>query len=476
MSLRAKLVLWYTAFFAISGALLTGGLYLLIARTLEAEAEKFLAEEYDEATRITLQSIGDLGQLRARIKPEFLRESYFPLVYRLHDTSAGKDLVALAPEGLEDALSALAAYQVDPGERTRRSVTFGPRRSHLRLLSGPLSPKRHPGILLQVGMHNRWVERRTASLLRYLALVLVGVVLFAAAGGWVLASRSLRPINRIASGLNRIEATDLTTRLSTRGSGDEVDRLRQAINRMLERLKEGFDRLQSFTADAAHELRTPLAALQCHLENTINRPPHEAGAREAIADALKQIVELNVLVDNLLFLARLDAEAGLRNPALVDLCELLHSIGEPFQLLAEQRGVSLAIRCDAGVHTTGDGVLLRRVFGNLFDNAIRYTPEGGTVGASVVAEADGWRITVADTGCGIPPDALPHIFERFYRADESRSRDAGGAGLGLSIVKRAVELHRGRISIESAPGKGTTVTVWLPPSGESRSSARSGTP
>jgi signal transduction histidine kinase len=145
----------------------------------------------------------------------------------------------------------------------------------------------------------------------------------------------------------------------------------------------------------------------------------------------------------------------------VDLGALLTDIGEPFLLLAEQRSIRLSVECEGEARTPGDPALLRRLFGNLIDNALRYTPAGGQVTARVRREG-GCVVTVADTGIGIQPSALPHVFDRFYRADESRSRDAGGAGLGLSIVKRVVELHSGAIAIRSTPGQGTTVEVRLP--------------
>ncbi|HUT36745.1 MAG TPA: HAMP domain-containing sensor histidine kinase [Planctomycetota bacterium] len=475
MSLRAKLVLWYTAVFAISGALLTGALYLLTAHVMEAEADKFLAEEFDEVRDLTLEKLPNVEELRTRIAEEMGGERYFPLGYRLRDRAAGKDLVLVAPKGFHAALASDPAGDTGADSDAYGTLAFGDRGRRLRVLTGPLHATRYPNLVLQVGMHNRWVEKRTASLRKYLLGVLVAVVLVAAAGGWVLASRSLRPIDRIAADLSRVESTNLAARLAVGSSGDEVARLRGAINRMLERLEAAFDRLQSFTADAAHELRTPLAALQCRLETAISRPRSEAEAREALTDALHQVAELASLVENLLLLARMDAEQALRTPAPVDLAALLRDIGEPFALLAEQKDIALSVEADGPVVTDGDPTLLRRVFGNLLDNALRYTPSGGRVTARAAPDGAGCVVAVADTGIGIRPEALGHVFERFYRTDESRSRTDGGAGLGLSIAKRAVELHRGRITIESTPGKGTTVTVWLPQGGEGPPSARPGT-
>ena len=462
MSLRAKLVLWYTLFFAVSGCLLTTGLYLLIARTMRAEADKFLEEEFEELGRITIPLTHDPNRLEQAIRAELARERNFPLAYRLHNAAARRNVLALAAEGLQEALAALPPVDPPPRDQRFAWVEFGTRGRLLRVLTEPLDPEQHPGLVLQVGMHNRWLEKRTASLMKHLLSVLAAEIVVAALGGWVLASRSLRPIDRIVSELSRIESTNLAARLAVGSSGDEVDRLRKAINRMLERLNAAFDRLQTFTADAAHELRTPIAALQCRLEVAINKPRSEAELREALSEALNQVAELEALVGNMLFLARMDAQPSLQDIGPVDLAELLRDIGEPFALLAEQQGVTLSIQAGEHVETKGNAVLLRRILGNLLDNAVRYTPAGGRVTAQVERQSAGCAVAVTDTGVGIEPEALPHVFERFYRADESRTRAAGGAGLGLSIVKRAVELHGGSVALDSTPGKGTTVRVWLP--------------
>jgi heavy metal sensor kinase len=462
MSLRAKLVLWNTAFLALTGGLLTTGLYLLTEDAIHDEAQKFLEEDYEDLARLTLQDLQTPKRVEDSIRAEIAHSRAFPMVYRLRDSEARRDLIALAAAGLEEALAAPLPAE-SPTRRKHSLLRLPAAGITLRVLTGPLDRRRRPNLILQVGMHNLRLDRRVATLRKHLVAVLAVLVLAAAIGGWVLASRSLKPIDRIVTELGHVESATLAARLEVGASGGEVDRLREAINRMLARLNTAFDRLQSFTADAAHELRTPIAALQCHLELAVNRPASEAGAREALAEALDQVAELHALVDNMLLLARMDAEPKLRDAGPVDVGALLRDIAEPFQLLAEQKGVSLAVECDGEVRTQGDGALLRRLFGNLLDNAVRYTPAGGRVTAHARRDG-GCVVAVADTGIGIRPEALPHIFDRFYRADESRSRDAGGAGLGLSIARRVVELHRGRITLDSTPGEGTTVEVWLPDS------------
>ncbi len=462
MSLRVKLVLWYSVVFALSGCFLTTGLYLLIVRAMRAEADKFIDEEFEELRRFAIANADAPARIREEVRAEIEQERHFPIFYRLYDAAAARDIVALAATELQEAIAAVPPIEAVPQERRYTTIEVGQTARPIRVLTGPLDLKRHPDLVIQIGMYNRWLDKRSASLQKYLAMVLVAVLLFATVGGWLLASHSLKPIDKIVSELSKIESTSLASRLEVGASGGEVDRLRAAINRMLERLNAAFDRLQSFTADAAHELRTPIAALQCRLEVALNKPRDAAELREALSEVLHQVSDLQALVDNMLFLARMDAQIELPDVAPVDLCALLAEVADPFALLAEQQGVALSVRCRQPIQVQGNPVFLRRIIGNLLDNAVRYTPAGGSVVAEAKRDGAGCVVTVTDTGIGIAPEALGRVFDRFYRADESRSRTAGGAGLGLSIVKRAVELHRGSVTIQSQQGKGTTVTVSLP--------------
>jgi len=457
MSLRAKLVLWYTGVFGVSGCLLVLALFSLIARRMQSELDRHLLDEYEECKGLTLQRLDTPDLLRKAMEEEVSPDRYLPLTYRLYDTQAQRDVVCVGRPEWRELLAKAAPISKVPAKPAYTLVRLGDGDRVFRVLTGALDSEDH-----QMGMYVRRLDKRVASLRGYLFLVLAAVVLTATIGGSVLASRSLKPIDEIAHELSRIESKNLAERLKVGGSGDEADRLREAINRMLGRLEAAFDRLQSFTADAAHELRTPLAALQCRLEVAINKPRTETEARDALNEALDQVAGLAVLVDNMLFLARMDAEQELKGANAADVEALLRDVAEPFAVLAEQKQVTLSVQAQPGLSVQGDAVLLRRIVGNLLDNAVRCTPPGGRIVARA-AEADGGcLVTVADTGIGIAADALGHVFDRFYRADGSRSRAAGGAGLGLSIVQRAVQLHRGTVAIESTPGEGTTVRVWLP--------------
>ncbi|MFP4058760.1 MAG: sensor histidine kinase [Candidatus Brocadiia bacterium] len=462
MTLRAKLTLWYSGVFALSGIALTTSLYLLIAHKMRSEADKFLEDEYEECLRITSQLVDQPRELEAAVRREIGSDRYVPLTYRLHDVGAGRDRLFVGMAGYRSELAHAVPIREPMSDETFDRVRVGDGDRPFRVVTGPLHPRAHPHLVVQLAMYTREVDKRIASLRKYLYLVLLAAVLLAALGGWRLGARSLKPIDELAAELGRIETSTLGERLHVSPTEDEIARLREALNRMLARLDNAFDQLQSFTANAAHELRTPLSALQCRLEVCLNEAQSLEECRDALDDALEQATELGKLVENLLLLARMDRDGGPPQAGDVDLAALLDDLAEPFALLASEKNVRLQTHCQGQVHSRGDPALLRRLFGNLLDNAVRYTPAGGQVDVQARAEDDHCEVAVQDTGVGIEPQALEHIFERFYRADPSRSRDAGGTGLGLSIAHRVAQLHGGSIEVHSTPGQGTTVRVRLP--------------
>jgi heavy metal sensor kinase len=466
VSLRLKLVLWYTGVFAVSGLLLVLALHLLTTHRLASEADRELEEEFREWASATVELLDNQEELTRRVREEMRLEALYPLTYRLWDAEKEEEVLLLSCR--EDRVAPHLWIRPVPRERRFDSVQDENERPY-RLVTGPIQPKHHPDMILQVGMYMGRLHGRFASLRKYLIVVLVALAMLATFGGWFLASRSLKPIDTLIADLSHVESSTLDERLKVGTGGTEIDRLRTAVNRMLGRLEDAFERLHSFTADVAHELRTPIATLQCRLEVALSKARTVEDSQQALDDVLQQTTELTSLVENLLFLARMDGEVALPNVQSIDLSTLLEDLAEPFTMLAEEKHIDIRFDSDGQVRTRGDAVLLRRLFGNLIDNALRYTPEGGQVTVHCEPEAATCVVTVEDTGIGIEPDALAHIFERFYRADESRTRSAGGAGLGLSIVRRIVELHNGSIDIDSTQGEGTTVRVTLP-----RVEARSG--
>lgn len=296
---------------------------------------------------------------------------------------------------------------------------------------------------------------------RLLTALLLGgplLALVAALGGYFLAARALAPIDQITRTAHRISAEDLSRRLNLPATNDEVGRLAATFDEMLARLDEAFRRERQFTADASHELRTPLAAMQAILSVTRGQRRSAEDYEAALADLADETDRLRGLTEDLLRLARGEAQCGGAREQ-INLSTLLGDVTDSLRPLAEAKG--LALTCDVADDLTlvGDGDALIRLFVNLLDNAVKYTERGG-ITVTGRAEANGVRVTVADTGIGIPAEHLPHVFERFYRVDKGRAER--GTGLGLAIAQQITQAHGGALTVDSTPGVGTTFTVILP--------------
>jgi heavy metal sensor kinase len=295
--------------------------------------------------------------------------------------------------------------------------------------------------------------------LRTVLLIGTGLLsLLAGFAGYFLAARALTPIDKITNTAHRISTEALSARLNLPDHGDEVSRLARTFDAMLARIESGFARERQFTADASHELRTPLTAMQTILNFIREKQRSPQEYRQALDDLAEETDRLQALVEDLLQLAR--GERGLElNRETIDLATLLNDVADSLRALAENKQLTLNCSLPPSLIISGDMDLLIRLIVNLLDNAIKYTERGSiTLSAE---EKDAWAlIKVADTGIGIPPEHLPHIFERFYTVESSRS--SSGTGLGLSIARQIVEAHGGRIEVQSEAHSGTTFTVHLP--------------
>jgi heavy metal sensor kinase len=290
------------------------------------------------------------------------------------------------------------------------------------------------------------------------------MVASAIGGGYLIMRRALSQVDAITVQAEHISSNNLSERLPVLQTGDELERLTLALNRMMGRLDEAFQHINRFSADVSHELRTPLTILRGELEAAVQHERLTPELLDLLGSALEETERLRTIVDQLLVVSRLDAGNVQMEKIPLDLGQLAASTAEQMLLLAEEKSITVRCEADAGVVVDGDPSRLKQVVVNLLDNAIRYTAEGGSISLSA-ARQNGWAtLVVADNGAGIPPHALPHVFERFYRADQARSRYSGGSGLGLSIVKAICTAHRGDIDIASSEGAGTTVTIRLRPS------------
>jgi heavy metal sensor kinase len=289
------------------------------------------------------------------------------------------------------------------------------------------------------------------------------VLVIATIGGYWMSRRALAPVDAITLEAKAIGADNLSQRLAVPKTGDELQRLSETLNEMIGRLDDAFQRITRFTADASHELRTPLTLMRTTAELALRGEQPQQEYRESLEQILAELERTSHLVENLLLIARADSGGAQLHLSDMDLTQTLREACLQAAPLFEVKHIQVDSQIpDHPIAVKGDAQGLRRLFLILIDNAVKYTPTGGSVNVSADQTNDTAVVTVTDTGIGIPSDDLPHIFERFYRVNKARSREQGGAGLGLSIARWIVETHGGKISIESEANRGTMVRVCLP--------------
>ena len=348
-------------------------------------------------------------------------------------------------------------------EKIENLVQVGGYRFARRRITDPADEPYH----VRIGMATAFLDDDINTLTRLLLPVAVGLSLLTPLVGYWLAVRATKPVAEILRTAEQLKPTRLGDRLEVFGTQDELDRLSVTINRLLDEVAGHVERQQQFVADAAHELRGPLAAMRSSLEVAISQDRTADAYRETLAEVLEEARHLSKLSNDLLLLAETGDETRERPRERVDLTAIARQTIAMFGGVAEERSVGLFLEVPTtAAQLPGDASQLRQVCGNLLDNAIRFTPDGGKVTMAVVPDNDGKHavMTVTDTGCGIAPEHLDRVFDRFYKTDASRTRTeaARGGGLGLAICRSIVERHDGTISVTSTAGRGTTFTVRLP--------------
>ncbi len=317
-------------------------------------------------------------------------------------------------------------------------------------------------VLVENGATIDSIRHVLRSLFVILLLTTPVILIVASIGGYALMSHSLLPVVVLTDQAERIGRKDMGERLPVIRSGDELERLSLSLNRMIERLEDTLAHNHRFSADASHELRTPLTIIRGQLEELTQRSDLSAAAKDGIGSALEETDRMSRIVESLMTITRLDCGGERIQMIPVDLMSMASITVEHMHLLAEEKNISLVCKPGLPVYVTGDPMRLKQVMVNLLDNAIKYTGAGGAVAVNVATEGERAVVSVSDTGIGIPEEAIPFVFDRFYRADKARSRESGGAGLGLAIVKSICSAHDAVISVKNGDGRGTTMQMDLP--------------
>lgn len=344
-------------------------------------------------------------------------------------------------------------------------VENSPSTHPLRIILYPVHISESRNYLVEVGTSLKKQMTTLHNFLLILAIsgpILLIVVVF---GGYWILSRAFEPVNRVVQTARRISAEDLSLRIEPgRHTGGEIGELITTFNRMIHRLELSMEQLKQFTGDASHDLKTPLTAIRGEIEVALRSPRSEQEYIHTLRSVMEEAGKLERIIDNLLFLSRLDHGPPSFTMDAVVLDELILSLFEKTQPMAAKKGIAYVLQHIDNVIFKGSPVMLERLVLNLLDNAIKYTPGGGRIDIRLVADEKEARLSIEDTGVGIPVESLPHVFDRFYRVEKSRTHRGKGSGLGLSIVKKIAALHSINVTLDSRPGKGTVVVASFPAS------------
>ncbi|MCP1311594.1 ATP-binding protein [Paenibacillus tyrfis] len=331
----------------------------------------------------------------------------------------------------------------------------------LRAMSLPLLTQDKLTYRITVATYDRIRHVAIDQLRNITILCTIGFAAISIVIGWLISNKTLQPIKKIVTATNNISVTNLHERLPIEGSEDELQILAKTLNGMIDRLEISFAQIQQFTSDVSHELRTSLTILRGEIDVALNKDRSAEEYKSVLYSVMEEIVYLSDMVEKFLYLSTKTSDPNQIVSKVIDGIRLFEYVRNHLSSIAVNKKIELTFKTPETITFQGDEDLLRRLFVNLIENAIKYTPEGGTVAIHVSSKGKFTQIEVIDNGIGIPEEHLPYIFQRFYRVGDSRTRSQGGTGLGLSLCKWIVEVHKGTIEIRSKPHHGTTVIVKL---------------
>jgi len=461
-SLKFQLIVWYAGVLTGCFALLAAATYLALRTSLVGalgENQLRRARQIGELVRAEMER-GDQAKAGEEIDVR-----YAPAVndrfVRITQQDGAILYLSRSPTSQSfDPTSLPPAVWPAQVESYRRVPLVGGRK--MLLTAHVLQLPGGSRFLIETGAPMDAVQADLKKWVFFLAAMLPIVLGIGVGGGFVLVKRALLPVDRIAASAERISSQNLSERLPVTQTGDELERLSLALNRMIERLDSAFLYSRRFVADASHELRTPLTVLKGELESLVQQPEFTSDWRDRVGSALEEVDRLSQIVEGLFAISRLDAGEAASEWLALDLAQLTEATVDQMSLLADDKRIHVTCEASTGVWVEGDRARLKQVVVNLLDNAIKYTPQGGQVSLTVATRDNRAVLEVTDNGIGIPPESLPRVFERFFRVDDARSRQQGGAGLGLSIVKSICTAHHGRVEVSSSPDRGSRFRVELP--------------
>jgi heavy metal sensor kinase len=453
-----RLAFWYAAAFVVSSLAIVLLTFFLLASSLAERDRQIVAATLREYSARYAE--GGLGSLARAVELEQRSGRHERLFVRVVRAGSETLFFSMPPEWSDFDVSGLGGAS-GPWQQ----AASGSRAARLEVASARLLD----GTLLQVGKSTESREELLARFRTIVSLVSIAIVLLGLAGGILVTQRMLEPIHRLIAAVGSITRTGSTdTRVPVSAGGDAIDELSALFNQMLDRISMLIDGMGSALDNVAHDLRTPMTRLRGVAERALATGDVEK-QREALSTCLEESERILAMLDTLMDIS--EAETGTMRLALkeVPLATLVGEVVSVYEDVAEDRQLTIKTSVEDGLMVTADRDRLRQVLANLIDNAVKYTPAGGTVTVDARSDGDAVRIDVTDTGVGIPPHDLPRIWERLYRGDQSRAER--GLGLGLSLVRAIVTAHSGTVEVSSEPGAGSTFVVRLPRGVSSRAVA-----
>ncbi|MGA2225770.1 MAG: ATP-binding protein [Syntrophobacteraceae bacterium] len=461
-SIRTRITIWYTSLLTVTLLILGGAAFGLLSYTLSREMDSAL---HSVASALIERDLGRSATLLSseidQVFRRFFGFSPWDQYFQMRDPSGNRDELRSLPstgklplsrEALANALRGLSSFETVEG--------LG--EYPVRVLTMPVMESGRVINMIQVGMSLKSIDETRLRFLLIVAGVLPLGLILAASGGWLVAYRALKPVDRMTAAARRIGAEDLSQRVNETGTGDELDNLAKTLNQMLSRLDAAFSQIRRFSADASHELQTPLTILKGEIELVLRSARTQEEYRVTLESALEEVDRIAHLVEGLLLLAR--AEVGIlrMDRKEVDLVQVLEEVYLRLKPLADSHRIEFRLGSIEPLCVQGDRERLQSMTINLVENAIKYTRAGGSVTLDLQRESRWASILVSDTGIGIPIEEQEHIFQAFYRTSEVRSLVERGTGLGLAIAQSIAVAHGGTISVESSPGRGSSFKALIP--------------
>jgi two-component system heavy metal sensor histidine kinase CusS len=442
--------------------LATASLYIVLRTELDRSTELFLADKLHVLRTMLRERPNDEDALREEIELESAARRYQQFYIRLLDEHGAP---ILATPGMAEQLDLAELANRTRGRFERSMVMAGRQRQPFRVASASVSvgiPPIHSDTV-QIAIDVSQEEKLLARYRMWFGVILLATSVIFPLVGYRIARHGIRPVEEIAATARRITSTNLRERIGPEGYPSELASLAGTFNDMLDRLEESFDRISRFSADIAHDLRTPVNNIRGEAEVALARARTVEEYRNVLESSLEEAVRLSELIGDLLFLARAESPSPELHLVNVNIGELMTTVRDYYEASAANAGISLIVNeCAEPLNAELDRSLMLRAVSNLVSNSIAHTPPGGTVVLSAADEDAAIRIEISDTGFGIPAEVLSRVFDRFFRVDPSRSKASGGTGLGLAIVQSILALHGGSAEIASQLGRGTRVTLRMP--------------